>query len=146
MASRARSVGGHHDDGGPGQASHELGEQIHPADPRHPDVAEDDLEGGALHRAQGLPGARRADRLVALGAQNQLKALPKGVVVVNDEDPIRHVRRATSDVWSIGVRGFDRVGFRRPFRSWLRSIAGLFPVREAEQRHQEAASRQLKSS
>jgi len=93
-----------------------LGKQLHAVDPGHPDVAEDDLEGRALHGPQGLLGTGRAHHLVALGAQHQLKALPEGVVVVNDEDPIRHVRRATSDVWSIGVRGFGRAGFRRSFR------------------------------
>jgi hypothetical protein len=84
------AVGRHQDDGRAGQAPDQLGEELEAVDSGHPEIAEDGVEDAVLGQSQGLLTFGGHRHLVALGAQDQLEAVPQRLVVVDDEDPARH--------------------------------------------------------
>jgi hypothetical protein len=80
------AVRGHEDDAGPRGLLGELGQELDAVHVRHLEVGEDDVEGLARRRLQGLAAVGGGGRLVALRLQDHLEDVALAPFVVYDEN------------------------------------------------------------
>ena len=84
------SVRGHQDQRGVGPAPRELRQQREAVDARHPQIAEHDVGHRVLEAGERVLAAAREGDLVAFGAQHQREAFPQRIIVVHDQNALRH--------------------------------------------------------
>jgi hypothetical protein len=85
------AVGRHHDEGAFGEPPREQRQELHSVHAGHSQVAQDDVEGSPVDGLERPLRVGCAVGFVALGGEHELEALAEPLVVVHDQDPIRHV-------------------------------------------------------